>query len=170
MTLRYHATILPLLVLCAGLLWAPAPAAAINCSAADTLFCGIPSASYKLKSDGVMTTGTICTISGFDSAVVFVVVIDTMGLDTFTATSTPADSMKFFLLASCDESDCVPGTTGGLAGAPLAVDCVVPGTYYLIASSIHAANATFDITRTCSPCTVTPVESATWGRVKALYK
>lgn len=170
MTLRYHATILPVLVLCASLLIAPAPAAAIDCSAADTLLCGTPSISYKLKQDGVPTTGTICTTSGFDFAIVFVVVIDTMGLNTFTATSTPSGSMDLFLLASCDEFDCVPGTTGGMSGAPLMADCVVPGTYYLIVSSISAANATFDITRTCTQCVVTPVENATWGTIKALYR
>jgi len=165
---RYFARSFSILVLCTCVVATAVPALALDCSSADTLACGVTSASYKLK-NGVTTTGTLCTTPGYDLAIVFVVVVDTVTQITFTANSTPGGSIDLYLLASCDESACVAGTTGGLSGAPLVADCVNPGTYYLAAVSLTAANATIDLTSACSTCTITPVEEATWGRLKARY-
>jgi hypothetical protein len=169
MSYRCHTLQISMIVLAMFLAGAASPATALDCSAADTLSCGVTGASYKLK-DGIMTTGTVCGTSGYDTAILFVVVVDSLSTETFTTTSTPTGIIDLYLLASCDESDCVPGTSGGLNGAPLVADCVPPGTYFLAAVSLSNANATFDVTRACVSCVITPVEPTTWGSLKARYQ
>ena len=169
MTDFYRACLIPLVVLTAVLVFGAAPVLALDCSTADTLACGGTTLSYKLK-DGVATSGTFCgAFSGYDSAFVFVVVADSMTRLTFTPTSTPGGAMDLFLLNSCNEWDCVSGTAGGMSGAPLSI-CVDAGTYFLAASSATAANATFTIQRACASCIVTPIESTSWGTIKAQYQ
>lgn len=141
---------------------------ALDCSGAIPLACGM---SYTdTHASGADTADTYCgsfgSYSGGGGEHVFEFTLATSQQVTIQL-SDALNVLDLFLLASCDESDCLAWST--TAGDEEIVACLGPGTYYAVADTGLDPVFDYTIVMNCADCESTPTAEAGWSTLKTLY-
>jgi len=77
-----------------------------------------------------------------------------------SVTMSPAGcDLDLFVLASCEEDDCI-GSSAGTATELVELDCLAPGTYYVVVDGYSGDVCGYTLNISCTPCTPPPGNEA----------
>jgi len=143
-------------------------AIALDCSGAIPFACGM---SYTdTHNSGANSANDYCGLGGFYGGAggehVFEFTLASSQQVTIQLSGT-IDALDLFLLASCDENDCLAWSTN--SGTEEIVACLGPGTYYAVADTGLDPVFDYTIVMNCIECESTPTSRSAWGTLKALY-